>query len=328
MLVRESDVGRLARWGAELLGPLTATERGPDRTVLRDERSRTFALTPGAGGSDFTFVRIGPRDGCPFASDVELARAAFAALAVEARCALDVEDRVEPPSRWWSVSGNGERPVDWRPPADLVDEERFGALLDAVGARRRAGLLAQLADRYREPRRAYHTLLHLSEAFGALSECARHLERRAEAELALWFHDAVYDTRREDNEESSAAWARDELLAGGAAADVAERVHALVRATSHRDVPLSGDARLVVDADLAILASAPDRFAAYERQIRREYDWVPEPEFLAGRRRFLEGMLGRPSIFSHPVMRERHEAHARRNVEAALAASEPGGSPG
>lgn len=41
-------------------------------------------------------------------------------------------------------------------------------------------------------------------------------------------------------------------------------------------------------------------------------------EFRAARERFVRGMLARPSIFSDPVMRERHEANARRNLEASL----------
>lgn len=149
-------------------------------------------------------------------------------------------------------------------------------------------------------------------------DCGDRVQRWHEIEIALWFHDAIYDTHRHDNEERSADWARDELLGAGAAVDVAARVHALVLATRHREPPEGNDARLLVDADLSILAAPPDRFAAYEHQIRQEYDWVPEPEFRAAREKFLRGMLARPSIFNDSAMRERHEAHARRNIEESL----------
>jgi predicted metal-dependent HD superfamily phosphohydrolase len=204
------------------------------------------------------------------------------------------------------------------PLSRLRDERVFETTFRALGSRPRSGLFAQLIDRYSEPHRAYHTLEHIAEAFDALVACRDRVERWHEVELALWFHDASYDTHRHDNEERSADWARDELLAAGAAADVAARVHALVLATTHRDPPEGNDARLLVDADLSILAAPPDRFAAYERQIRQEYDWVPEPRFREAREKFLRGMLARPSIFNDAAMRERHEAHSRRNIEESL----------
>ncbi|MCE9634963.1 MAG: N-methyl-D-aspartate receptor NMDAR2C subunit [Planctomycetes bacterium] len=196
--------------------------------------------------------------------------------------------------------------------------EVLGDAFAAVGATPRSELFDELLAHYAEPHRAYHNVLHISEAYSALVERGKRVERWHEIALALWFHDAIYDTHRHDNEERSAEWARDELLAGGAAADVAARVHALVLATKHRDPPEGNDARLLVDADLAILAASPDRFAAYERQIRQEYDWVPEPQFREAREKFLRGMLARRSIFSDAAMRERHEAHARRNIEESL----------
>lgn len=204
-------------------------------------------------------------------------------------------------------------------PAGL-DDAHFAALFLGLGlgAAPRAGLHRELVARYAESHRAYHNLRHIGEAFGALAEHHCRVERWDEAVLALWFHDAIYDTRRHDNEERSADWARDELHRAGAAADAAARVHALVLATKHREPPEGNDARLLVDADLSILAAPPDRFAAYERQIRQEYDWFPEPQFREARERFLRGMLARPAIFSDAAMRERHEAHARRNIESSL----------
>ena len=60
-------------------------------------------------------------------------------------------------------------------------------------------LHAQVLARYREPQRHYHTIQHLDECFERWPEIRLHAVRPAEAELALWFHDAVYDTHRADN---------------------------------------------------------------------------------------------------------------------------------
>jgi predicted metal-dependent HD superfamily phosphohydrolase len=317
--VRESDVGRIKPWCESIFGSLDDISRPRSQGVVyRDGVGSVLELYPGIQDTDFTMIFIrSPHDDLPFASDADLARAAFRSLGVEARCSPEVALRDGTARRHWSVSGNGETCVTFFTPWALVEEE-FSSTVTRSGLTPRSDLLDALQSRYSEPHRTYHTLLHLSEAYGVLAECVDHLERPDEAKLALWFHDAIYDTHRHDNEERSADWARDELLAGGAAAEVAARVHSLVLATKHRDVPEGNDARLLVDADLSILAAPPDRFAAYERQIRREYDWVPEPQFREAREKFLRGMLARSSIFNDAAMRERHEAHARRNIEESL----------
>lgn len=73
-----------------------------------------------------------------------------------------------------------------------------------------------LVARYSEAHRRYHTLQHLRECLG-LFDSVRHLaSRAAEVEVALWFHDAIYDVERHDNEAQSAVWARTTALEGGA----------------------------------------------------------------------------------------------------------------
>lgn len=323
---RDPDREMLVRWAESILGPLTVVLEDRGCTIRHDPVGRAFTLTERMEGTEFVGVWCASaNDDLPFASDLDLARRIHTALGVEVRCCPGSLKPSSSPSEWWSVSGSGERLIEWWTPDDVVDPSQLMHTLEAVGAKPRRELFDELVVRYGEPHRAYHNLLHICEAHSALMECGDRVERWPEIELALWFHDAIYDAHRHDNEERSADWARDELLAAGAAPDVAARVHALVLATKHREVPEGNDARLLVDADLSILAAPPDRFAAYERQIRREYDWVPETEFRSARERFLRGMLARPSIFNDPAMRERHEAHARRNIEESLRRSAAAG---
>ena len=91
---------------------------------------------------------------------------------------------------------------------------------EGVRLRQRDDLLA----RYSEPERHYHTRQHLAECLAEF-ECSSHLALRpAEVEAGLWFHDAVYDPHRNDNEERSAALAREVLAGAGVAADAVARV--------------------------------------------------------------------------------------------------------
>jgi len=132
-----------------------------------------------------------------------------------------------------------------------------------------------LLARYAEPHRKYHTAQHLAECLAAFETVKLLPPHPAEVEAALWFHDAVYDVRRSDNEELSAEWARSALLAGAARPEAAELVSALVLTTRHTAAPATPDEHVLVDIDLAILAASQARFAEYEHQIREEYGSVP-----------------------------------------------------
>ncbi len=181
-------------------------------------------------------------------------------------------------------------------------------------------MLASLLARWAEPHRKYHTPQHLRECLDLFARHRALAERPGEVAIALWFHDAVYDTVRHDNEAESAAWARRALIDAGADAAVADRVHALIMATRHSEVPSTRDARLLVDIDLAILGADPARFAEYERQIRDEYGFVPEALFREKRAAILRAFLERPALFSTPACADRYDAAARVNLARAIGA--------
>ena len=171
---------------------------------------------------------------------------------------------------------------------------------------------------YSEPHRKYHTLRHLDECFAKLQELRAEANHPEEIELALWFHDAVYDTRRQDNEARSAEWARATVRAANLPAVVAERIHNLVMATRHDATPGEADQKVLVDVDLSILGETPERFDEYESQIREEYSWVPSMVFRSKRRKILNSFLARASIFNTRKFVEAYEARARANLERAI----------
>lgn len=193
-----------------------------------------------------------------------------------------------------------------------------------VGAEGEGASVQQaLLDRYAEAHRSYHTLQHLAECL-ATFEAVRHLAvQPAEVELALWFHDAVYDVTRSDNEERSAQWAWAELAAANTPAATADRIAALVLATRHTEAPATADAQLLVDIDLAILGADEPRFAEFERQVRDEYAFVPDAVFRSRRRAILQAFLQRPRIYGTDHFRAAREEMARRNLRRAIAGLAP-----
>jgi predicted metal-dependent HD superfamily phosphohydrolase len=181
-----------------------------------------------------------------------------------------------------------------------------------------SSVLDDLLARYSEASRSYHTTQHLEECFEQFARASHLATHSGEVQVALWFHDAIYDTRSPHNEERSAAWATEVLAAAGASPQAQLRVRELVLATRHNAEPESADARLTVDIDLSILGAPPARFDEYEAQVRREYSWVPDPAFGQARAKILREFLARPSVYATEVFRERLEARARSNLARSL----------
>lgn len=163
----------------------------------------------------------------------------------------------------------------------------------------------------------HHTLQHLSECIAHFESAIDLAIHPGEVEVALWFHDAIYELKAKDNELRSAEWASRELSKAGASAEQVQRVHALIMATCHTATPIELDQQLLVDIDLAILGADPARFAEYDRQVRAEYSWAPGFIYRMKRKEVLKGFLNRPTIYSTSHFRERHEQNARTNLRGA-----------
>ena len=189
---------------------------------------------------------------------------------------------------------------------------------DTLRTRDGQALRDELLARYAEPQRKYHTRQHLEECLALFDEVGGLAAHPAEVEMALWFHDAIYDVKGSGNEERSADWAHEALLAAGVACDIADRVRQLVLVTKHDGVPASVDEQVLVDIDLAILGAERPRFDEYERQIRDEYGYVPGFLFRRKRRQILRTFLDRPVLYSTPALRERLDARARENLRRAI----------
>ena len=171
---------------------------------------------------------------------------------------------------------------------------------------------ASLVPRYGEPHRRYHTWSHVLACLDARERIAPNAP--IEVDVALWFHDAVYDPKAHDNEDKSAQLMLDEM------GDAAKPAVPLVLATKHAAIPDSEEARIVVDADLSILGADVETFDAYEIAVRQEYAFVPDDAFRVGRAHVLRSFLDRATIFSTAAGRELWEANARTNMARSLRA--------
>ena len=170
--------------------------------------------------------------------------------------------------------------------------------------------------------RHYHGLSHIKALLGLAAEHRAMLADPEAVEAAIWFHDAIYDSRAADNEARSAALAR-ERLSGRTDPARVKRIAAMIEATATHALPdlpeqYRADAALFLDMDLSILGAPPEAFDAYEAAVRQEYAWVPEPAWRQGRAAVLRRFLQREAIFHTETFRLRFEAPARGNIARSL----------
>ncbi|MDQ8029309.1 MAG: phosphohydrolase [Brevundimonas sp.] len=178
-----------------------------------------------------------------------------------------------------------------------------------------------LIARYGEPHRRYHAMPHIEDCLTQVrASTDLTADQRDLLETAIWFHDAIYDPTRNDNEAASADLAREHLSADGADLAFIAEVERLILLTAGHSVS-DGDAlgARLVSIDLSILGAEPARYDAYARAIREEYAHVPEPLYRAGRAMIMGRFLESPALFADPVWADRHEAQARANIAREIA---------
>ena len=171
-----------------------------------------------------------------------------------------------------------------------------------------------IAESYSKNQLAYHNLQHIADCLSKF-RAAQHLaEDPVAIEVALWFHDIVYDPKAADNEEQSAHVAARFLLDS----PLASKVTQLILDTSHRGKPQSNDGRLICDIDLSILGSDPESYRAYAEAIRKEYSWVSPADYTLGRSKVLQNFLKRESLYSLPYFEKKYDQQARVNLQQEL----------
>ena len=203
------------------------------------------------------------------------------------------------------------------PVAEALRDELMARWNETLPHQERMGL--ELATRYAEPHRRYHTAHHLARVLRAVDELADDHDLFL-VRLAAWFHDAVYaiPAGQLPNEEASARLALRELSRAGLEQEDLTQVARLVRLTAtHTPGSRDPEGELLCDADLEILATSPEEYAAYTAAIRAEYAAVPEAAFVAGRLEIM-APLAEGDIFRTTKGRALTEA-ARVNVAAECA---------
>lgn len=177
-------------------------------------------------------------------------------------------------------------------------------------------LFEQIARRYSEPHRAYHTLEHIGRLFDDID--AFRIENPG-IDFAIWFHDIIYRPGASSNEANSAEWARLSLRRFSLPDGLMNDIDYMIRCTvDHENPAADAGAQLFLDADMAILGSDDAEYHKYLRNVRREFRRVPDFLYRRGRARFAKGVLDRPRIYLSEPFYRRYETAARANLRREL----------
>lgn len=228
---------------------------------------------------------------------------------------------------WWDQLSN-----------DLSDAIRVTDVSSATQflCRWKEPVWTMVASHYGESERQYHTLDHIFEmlkVFHSFKKCNR-WRRPVEVELAIYFHDAVYDPKSKTNEDDSAKlfchlWRESGLSLSQIDPDIVVDLIMRTRVHSLEGVDPQSDTALFLDLDLAILCrpmmnkleddedglraehdalsiSNGISYAEYADRVRKEYKHVCDADFIAGRAAFIRSFLSthRDHVYASQEFRE------------------------
>ena len=186
-------------------------------------------------------------------------------------------------------------------------------------------LWQDIAIRYNESQRAYHTLQHIQQLFVQFEQSQKHLHKPNIIALALYYHDVIYVPTRSDNELKSAEYAI-EVLGHYLDADQCQHIYDLIMMTaSHQldgltdnelvDSDKRSDAAYLLDMDLSILGTLWPQYEQYAQAVRQEYLHVPMADYCVGRTKVLKELLAHPKLYLTDYYYVQLEAQARDNIQ-------------
>lgn len=199
-------------------------------------------------------------------------------------------------------------------------------LLNGIKTNKNARIKLMVIDLlrvYKEHHRYYHTISHIKDCFVEFREVKKLFNFPLLMKYALLYHDYVYIPSYIGNESASASKAIVNARELGFDPDI---VSATILATKHskndychiksstEKTLIFEDIKLVMDIDLSIFGQNTKKFLEYEKNIRKEYWFIPEEKFKEGRTEILKDFLLRDRIYFSDHFYKKYEIKARKNL--------------
>ncbi len=171
-----------------------------------------------------------------------------------------------------------------------------------------------LRAHYSEPHRRYHTPAHLNHCLRQFDLADSLMDDPDAVEMAIWFHDVIYNVPTTDNELKSAQYFT-ELARGRADSGFCQNVYNMILTTTHQQLPTRKDDKYLVDVDLSSFGLPWDEFRRDSVSVRDEFADRPDREFYNAHIKFMQSLIDRRHFFATEFFRKKYEKSARDNVE-------------
>lgn len=180
-----------------------------------------------------------------------------------------------------------------------------------------ASMWSDIEKSYSKSGRHYHTIAHLDNLLNELLPIKNRFENWHTIVFAITYHDFIYNTLKNNNEEKSAALAVKQLKAIAFPDGQISFCKQLILATKKHEAS-DEKINLFTDADLSILGADSETYKTYTKQIRLEYSIYPDLVYKPGRKKVLMHFLGMKAIYKTTEFAQRYESAARVNLQTEL----------
>lgn len=172
----------------------------------------------------------------------------------------------------------------------------------------------RLVDAYNEPQRHYHTLAHIDHCLAIFDQCKSLATNPDALEIAVWFHDVIFEPGKHDNEALSAELYQD-LSTGVHDNEFRSLVGRLIMATLHDGSSLDdSDAGYMVDIDLSSFGLPWQDFLRDSQHLREENAQLSDTEYYRRTGDFQACLLEKPRFYVTDFFCQRYEQQARDNL--------------
>ncbi len=202
--------------------------------------------------------------------------------------------------------------------AGIAGRDRFQGVwrrcLLPAAADNSADIYRRVLDRYNETNRYYHSLAHIEHCLRMFDQCKPLVTNADALELAIWFHDAILEPCKRDNEARSAEFYRhfaDQVH------DIETRdlVEHLIMATLHDGGSMQdADAIYMVDIDLSSFGLPWPEFLQDSENLRLENSQICDEEYRHKQDYFRNCLLARDRFFQSDFFASRYDTPARENL--------------